>query len=142
MRHRLEPHLVTLTLGVLLAAPALADSPRLEPGKWEVTTVASNTMRPQKKERTTTECITESQSDPLSVMTGDKDCTVDESSTTNNTLKWKMTCKNNAGVGKGEGEFTSEGKSAHGDMWMEMAIHTQKVRFEISWKGKRIGSCD
>jgi len=123
------------------AHAALAkEGPTMNLGKWQVTNVSKNTMTPQEKVTTTTECVKEDKNPLEAIMEGGK-CKVTKQETKGRTVTWEMECGDQY-TAKGSGSFTADGDSGDGTLEMNMNLKGIKVTVTNTWKGKRIGECD
>ena len=137
--------LLTLSLSssLLFSVSAMAGKAiTIEPGMWEMTSKMTSPMSPQPRVQTVNECMTDSEIDPQDLIPEDGgDCTVTSSDVSGNSMTWALTCNTPGGAMTGNGSFTSKGSSGHGNMKMNMSIEGQSFNMEVSWEGKRIGSC-
>ena len=130
-----------LTLA-LLALPGYAAAIQIEPGKWELTTTASNPMSPQPQTEVRYECMTDSQILPQGLM-GDADgCTTSNVVSTDEIMKWDMSCDMDGSQATGQAEFTSTGTSANGRMQITMEFNGHQMQFQRTWDGQRVGPCE
>ena len=120
-----------------------ADSISIEPGMWEMTSTMTTPMFPQPRVETVKECMTEEKISPKDLLDAEDtgECQITESNVSGNSMTWAMQCNNPGGTMTGSGNFTSKGDSASGSMNMNMNFEGQSISMEMSWEGKRIGSC-
>lgn len=118
------------------------DTISIEPGMWEMTSTMSSPMTPQPRVQTTQDCMTDSEIGPQHLTPEEGgDCQVIDSNVNDNSMTWSMSCNTPGGAMTGNGSFTSKGDSGHGNMKMGMSIEGQTFNMEVTWQGKRIGSC-
>lgn len=130
-----------LTLG-LLVLPGYAAAIQIEPGKWELTTTATNPMSPQPQTEMLYQCMTDAQMSPEGFM-GDADgCTTSNVVSTDETMKWDMICDMDGAQATGQAEFNSTGTSANGRMQITMEFNGQQMQFQRTWDGQRVGPCE
>lgn len=133
--------LITLGFTSLNIANA-GDSISIEPGMWEVTTTMTSPMSNQPQVETSQECMEDSEiSADILTPNDDDNCSTTDVNANGNTLTWSMQCSMQGNVMNGGGSFTSNGDTGHGNMNMNMQVEGQSFNMELSWKGKRIGSC-
>ena len=127
-----------LALGV---QPAHAQSVKIVPGKWQVTSTTITPMTPKGLTNTTTDCMTDREFNPAKQLGQNSDCKVIQSSAEGGTVRWTMSCNTEMGPATGRGSFTSGGDSASGQMVVNLEFQGQPVEFDTRWEGKRIGDC-
>ena len=115
----------------------------IDPGLWEMTTTMTMTMMPQPQTTTIKECIEESELSPESFdMDEDNPCTISAVTIDDNSARWSINCPTEGGPAmEGEWEFTSKGDSISGSGTMTADFAGQKMGFDMTWEGKRIGDC-
>jgi hypothetical protein len=123
---------------ILLSAGITWAGPKMNPGKWEITTKTEMAGMPAQS-ITHTQCIT---SDDLVPMSDDanQNCQVKNMKTSGNTVTWEITCGGQGGQMDGTGEVTYNGDTMEGKMEMKIQGMDMKVKNTLS--GKRIGQCD
>ncbi|MBT8075759.1 MAG: DUF3617 domain-containing protein [Gammaproteobacteria bacterium] len=128
---------------IFIAGNAAADGIPVKPGKWEMTSTMTMTMMPQPQTNTVTECIKTDHIDPESFnMDEENPCSIEDVSIDGDTLAWSIVCPTPAGQMDGQWEMTSNGDSLSGRGTMSAEISGQKMGFDMTWSGKRIGDCD
>ena len=131
-----------MTFSLTLSMAHAGDSISIEPGMWEVTTTMKSPMSNQPQVQTTQECMEDSEIGADILTPNDDDnCSTSDVSANGGTLTWSMQCSMQGNEMTGGGSFTSNGDSGHGSMPMDMQVEGQSFKMELSWKGKRIGSC-
>ena len=131
-----------VTFSFTLSMAHAGDSISIEPGMWEVTTTMKSPMSNQPQVQTTQECMEDSEIGADILTPNDDDnCSTSDVSANGGTLTWSMQCSMQGNEMTGGGSFTSNGDSGHGSMHMDMQVEGQSFKMELSWKGKRIGSC-
>lgn len=130
-----------LTLG-LLVLPGYAGALQIEPGKWELTTTATNPMSPQPQTQVLFQCMTDAEMSPDGFMDDAEGCTMTNVVSTDDTMKWDMLCDMDGGQATGQAEFTSTGKTANGRMQITMEFNGQQMQFQRTWDGQHVGPCD
>ena len=93
--------------------------------------------------RTTNECITESEFDPVSQMEGiDKEQCKTTTKVTGNKMDYTMECTSpQSGTFSGHGTFTSYGDTMDSVMEMQGTAEGQTIKMKVSSKGKLVGDC-
>jgi hypothetical protein len=118
-----------------------ADTLRMRPGSWEITTITTMPMLPSPQTTTSTECVRDEVFDPRTLMQDAEGCRVTRQSVKGNTMTWSMECANEGARMGGRGEFTIEDSLAHGSMQMEMGEGGPAMEMKSSWTGKYVGEC-
>ncbi len=138
-----KPLILLFSLAFINNIASAGDSVAIEPGMWEVTTTMTSPMSNQPQVETSQECMEQSEISAEDLTPSEDDsCSTSEVSASGDTLTWSMQCSMQGGSMSGGGTFTSEGDTGHGKMHMDMNIQGgQSMKMEMSWKGKRIGSC-
>ena len=136
------PSLVIGSLIVLSSTSAYAF--QIMKGKWEVTVEMQNPMSTQPLVETTIECIEEADFDPVKELTDEGECTILDKKETDNSLSWTMECRgDDMPAMQGEGSFTTDGKTASGEMKMTMSFNGQNMEMGNRWEGRFISKeCD
>jgi Protein of unknown function (DUF3617) len=140
---RLIDTAVTTVFVVLAAGVSAAAAFEVNVGKWEITTTTKMAMMPEPQTKTSTECIKEKTAEEvLGTLTEKNICTIKEHSEKGDTLEWKMECRDKGTPPTtGSGKITSQGDTLTGEMDVSMKMGEQEMKFETTWKGKRIGEC-
>jgi len=132
-------------LALLIAAPhALADAPKVKPGKWETTVVTTLSIMPQPRTTTRTECRKEESFDPEKFLSDQADdCTVSNSSTTSSSFDFELTCKTDQGTATGTGSYRVNGSGDAITGQFDLELQGGQINMTISneVKAKRIGDC-
>lgn len=138
--HIILTGLVTL----FLAGTASGAGVSIEPGQWEMTSTMTMTMMPQPQTTTVMECIEEDELNPESFnVDKDNPCKITDVIIDGNTARWKINCPTEGGpVTEGQWEFTSSGDSITGSGSMTTEFSGQKMGFDMTWDGKRVGDCE
>jgi hypothetical protein len=126
---------------LIYAAPAAAFE--VNPGKWEITSTTKSAMMAQPQTKTSTECIEEKTAkEVLGALTEKDICKIQSHSEKGNTLEWTMVCQQaQSPPMNGAGKITSSGETLDGSMNISMKMGEQEMKFETTWKGKRVGEC-
>jgi len=91
---------ITLSLGVAFAGP------KLNPGKWEITTETEMVGMPMKMPpQTYTQCLTGEEFVPQKQDTSNE-CQISDIKVDGNTVSWKITCSGQSGQIEGTGRIT------------------------------------
>ncbi|MCL4558751.1 MAG: DUF3617 domain-containing protein [Deltaproteobacteria bacterium] len=134
---------------LLLVTVALAASPRMKNGLWEITTSMEMKGMPMPfamKPVTNTQCITKKDvRDPEKTVpkaSKDKNCKVKDYKIAGDHVTWKMVCTGKHPM-TSTGEMTySNGTSYEGTMVMDTEGQgSNRVHMTYHFKGKRIGDC-
>lgn len=129
-------------VGVVVLITATAwGGPKMNPGKWEITTKTEMAGMPSQS-ITHTQCIA---NDDLVPMSDDanQECQVKNIKISGNTVFWEISCGGQGGQGgqmDGTGEVTYNGDTMKGKM--EMTIQGMNMKVTNILAGKRIGPCD
>ena len=115
----------------------------IEPGQWEMTSTVTMSMLPQPQVNTAVECIKKDRLNPEDFdMDEENPCSISDVNIEGNTSRWSINCPFEGGaVMNGQWEVTSHGDSLTGKGSMATEIAGQKMGFNMSWEGKRIGEC-
>lgn len=91
---------------------------------------------------TVTRCVTKDDLVPRTEKNDGK-CEILDQKISGNTVKWKVKCKDEAGMSEGQGEITYRGESYSGKMSMTTTEKKSKqvMTSNVSMKGRRIGDC-
>ena len=129
---------------MLFTVTTNAQGVSIDPGLWEMTSTMTMTMMPQPQTTTVKECITESELGPDSFnMDEDNPCNISDLLIDDNSAAWSINCPTEGGPAmEGQWEFTSEGDSISGSGTMTADYGGQKMGFNMTWEGKRIGDCE
>lgn len=129
---------------ILFASNCSAEGIPIDPGKWEMTSTMKMSMMTQPQTSTTRKCIKEEVIAPETFsMNEEHPCKVTDVKLEENTASWSINCPvDNGAVMEGQWKVTSHGDSLVGNGTMVSEIAGQKVDFEMSWEGKRIGDCE
>jgi hypothetical protein len=128
---------------VLISATSSAAGVSIQPGMWEMTFAMTVPMMPQPQSKTVKECIEKDEISPESFnMEEDSPCQISDMSVEGETARWSINCPQEGGpVMEGQWEFTSNGDSISGSGTMSTEFSGQKMGFDMTWVGKRIGDC-
>jgi hypothetical protein len=139
---RFKSVLITFTM-LFIAGNVAAEGIPVKPGKWEMTSTMTMSMMPQPQTNTVTECIKDDHIDPDSFnMDEENPCSIGDVNVDGNTLSWSISCPNAAGQMDGQWEMTSNGDSLSGSGTMSAEFGGQKMGFDMTWDGKRVGDCE
>ena len=135
--------ILTGLAAILFAGASSAAGVSIEPGQWEMTSTMTMTMMPDPQTTTTMECIVEDELNPETFnMDKDNPCNITEVTIDGDTARWLISCPTEGGpTMEGQWEITSHGDSLTGTGSMITEFSGQKMRFNMSWEGKRIGDC-
>ena len=127
---------------LIFAGTASAEGVSIDPGMWEMTSTMTMTMMPEPRSNTVQECIENDELSPESFnMDKDNPCDITEVAIEGNTARWSINCSTDGGPAmEGQWEFTSNGDSISGKGEMSAEFSGQKMGFNMTWKGKRIGN--
>ena len=132
----------SVTLSLLLSASfgVVADTLPITPGMWETT---MNQTNPFTGSNTTVnkECVKETEFDPNSLMEGNENCRIADSSVSGNTMQFSMECNMDGGQAIMNGEFESNGDNGSGKMTMTMSMAGQQIEMQMDWTARRVGDC-
>ena len=139
--------IITILTGlaaILFAGASSAAGVSIDPGQWEMTTTMTMTMMPNPQTTTTMECIEEDELNPETFNMDDENpCDITEVTIDGNTARWLINCPTEGGpVMEGQWEVTSNGDSLTGKGSMSTEFSGQKMGFNMTWEGKRIGKCE
>ena len=128
---------------VMFAGTAIAEGVSINPGMWEMTSTMTMTMMPEPRSTTVKECIEDDELNPESFnMDKDNPCNITDVTIDGNTARWLISCATGGGpVMEGQWEFTSDGDSISGNGSMDTEFSGQKMGFNMTWEGKRVGDC-
>ena len=119
-----------------------AETLRMKPGSWEITTVTTMPMLPSPQTTTSTECVRDEVFDPRTLMQDSEGCRVTQHSVKGNTMTWSMECTSAEARMGGRGEVTIDDTLAHGSMQMEMGQGGPVMEMKSSWSAKYLGACE
>ena len=128
---------------LMLTGTASAEGVSIDPGMWETTSTMTMTMMPEPRSNTVQECIENDELSPESFnMDKDNPCNITDVTIDGNTARWSISCSTGGGpVMEGQWEFTSNGDSISGNGSMDTEFSGQKMGFNMTWEGKRVGDC-
>ena len=123
-----------------LCSPGHAESLKIKPGLWEITTTVSGMMQPQTK--TVKECIQEDSIDPKEMMQDmpSDDCTVD-ANVSGNIMTYNLSCNMHGMVMEGAGKMESNVDSMNGTMQFKGNMNGMVMEMTSSSEGRRLGDC-
>lgn len=129
---------------VCLAGTVCAAGVSIDPGMWEMTSTMTMTMMPGPRSNTVKECIENDEISPEDFnMDKDNPCNITDMNVEGNTARWSISCAAAGGpVMEGQWEFTSGGDSISGKGSMSTEFSGQKMGFDMTWVGKRLGDCE
>ena len=129
---------------LMVTGTASAEGVSIDPGMWEMTSTMTMTMMPEPRSTTVKECIEDDELNPESFnMDKDNPCNITDVTIDGNTARWSISCSTGGGpVMEGQWEFTSNGDSISGNGSMDTEFSGQKMGFNMTWVGKRVGDCE
>ncbi len=135
---------VVLVLACALAAPlaAAAENLAIQPGKWQIRTEIENSMMPEPRVETRTECVTDEEWDAERLMSQAQGCSFSDVEASAGRLSWDVECTGPGGRMTGRAVYVSEGDSVDGKMDMAMQSGQTSVTMAMKFDGRRIGECD
>ncbi len=135
--------ILTGLAAILLAGTSNAAGVAINPGQWEMTSTMTMSMMPQPQTTTVLECIEENTLNPEDFnMDKDSPCMITDVTVEGNTTRWSINCPTEGGpVMSGKWEVTSNGDSLSGKGTMSTEFSGQKMGFNMTWEGKRVGDC-
>jgi hypothetical protein len=131
--------LVTL-ITTLFCSNVMADTPEvnMNPGLWEWTAEMNIPNMPNKMPTSVNrKCLTKADLVPTQKKPG-QECDIKELETSQESVKWAMTCTSPRGPIASTGQMFYDGDTAHG----EIKVNTQGMLITSKMKGKRIGPCN
>ncbi len=136
--------LLTGLVTIFLAGNLSAAGVSINPGMWEMTSTMTMTIMPEPRSTTVNECIEEDELSPEDFnMDEDNPCNITDVNVEGNTARWSISCSTGGGpVMAGQWEFTSNGDSISGNGTMSADFNGQKMGFDMTWEGKRVGDCE
>ena len=122
---------------------ALAEGLSIEPGQWRTTMTMTMSMMPQPQVQTTEDCIVKDTLGPEDFQSENDDsgCEFSEMTIDGDTATWSLSCPSEMGNMQGEWTVTSKGDTITGSGAMETEMQGQKIGYNMSWEGERIGDC-
>lgn len=129
---------------VFITGSVYAEGVSIDPGMWEMTSTMTMTMMPAPQTTTVKECIEDGELNPETFnMDKDNPCDITDINIDGNTASWSIVCPTPGGpVMEGHWEMTSNGDSITGTGTMEAEFSGQKMGFNMTWDGKRVGDCE
>ena len=112
--------------------------PRMNPGKWEITTGVEMAGMPPSSE-THIQCITNEDMVPVS-SEGHQQCQISDITQNGNTVSWKISCGSEEQRMDGTGQVVYSGDTMEGVMNFTFNAYGTTMKNTIS--GRRIGNCD
>ena len=132
-----------LAMGIaILAQPAVAEGPKIKPGRWETTVTTVISLMPTPRTNKHARCMTSEDVDPKKWMSEQaKDCKFSNVESSSTMLSFEMVCKTDQGVAKGKGVYRlSDPENATGKM--EMSLEgPMAVEITNDITAKRVGDC-
>lgn len=137
--------LALAVLAVLLLAaaqPAAAESLQIQPGLWKIRTELKNSMMPEPRSETRSECVTDTEWDAEQLMKDAQGCTTSDVESSAEKLSWKLVCTGPSGTMTGRAVYHSTGDEVDGRMNMSMQSGQMNVSMEMKFEGRRVGDCE
>ena len=135
-----------LLLATLLAFGAAGPAAALEvePGLWEFqVTVQGGMMGNQVL--TNQQCLQDADLDPTTFQTQMGPCSVDDTSTSADSLSWTFSCNLQGMETSGKGTMYASGDTVRGSVRMTMSMPAtaggQQFTLDNTWAGRRVGDC-
>ncbi len=127
-----------------LATPGYAEGLKIQPGRWEFTSITPNPMGGAPDRRTSSDCVRDEEMKPQFFTSQMQGCTVSDTHTDATSMGWTISCPSPTGaMGKltGKGEFRSTGTTMSG--WVEVLLKVNGANYssKSSWEGRRTGDC-
>jgi len=135
--------MVAAALSASLAMNATAETPNIEPGEWENTSIITFTseMPIPDQSDTSTSCITEediNQGDFMQEMEG---CNVIERDIRSDGMEYSMECNNGGMAMIMSAQMEFNGDSMEGTVQGQMESPMGPMEMNVSMSGRRLGDC-
>lgn len=131
-----------LAAALLASAPAFAGGMKVDPGKWEIHSIARMSMMPTPRESTSTQCVRESEMKPGEFLDDADGCRVSDVVAEKTRMAWKLVCESGGGRMDGNAEFHSTGSTMKGRMTLNMKHGGMDMTMVRIFDGRRVGDCD
>lgn len=139
---RISTILVVFLVSFFVQSTCIAENGvSIEPGEWEMISTTTSDTLDAPNVQTDTRCITLSELTAFDLTPNRGECQISESSTSDNTLNWKVTCDMTVGTMHGTGSFVSKINSGSGSMDILMDVQNDKFNLQVSWDARRLGDC-
>jgi hypothetical protein len=139
MREKQNLFLITVLSFITLSIGMAWAGPKMNPGKWEITTQTEMAVMPSQSVKHV-QCITADDMVPVS-QDANQQCKVTDIVRSGNTMSWKISCGGQGGGMEGTGSVTYTGDTMKGVMNMTIkGAGNMQVKNVMS--GRRIGDCD
>lgn len=113
----------------------------IEPGEWEMTSTTTSNTLDAANVQTVSRCIELSEITARDLTPSRGECELTDTSSTEDTLNWKVACDMTVGTMQGVGNFTSNGDSGSGKMLLDMNVQNDQFKMEVVWEARRVGDC-
>ncbi|NNL66945.1 MAG: DUF3617 family protein [Myxococcales bacterium] len=127
---------------LLLPSLALAGGMKVDPGKWEIHSIARMSMMPTPRESTQTQCVRESEMKPGEFLKDEDGCRVSDVVAEKARMAWTLVCDSGGGRMSGDAEFHSTGSTMKGRMTLTMKHGGIDMTVVRIFDGRRVGDCD
>ena len=135
---------VFATISLFIVPSVHAGKINMEEGLWEITSKMEVPGMPFPMPATThSQCITEKEMIPQGKDVENKQCKIDKTTISNDTVSWTMSCSNDGLVSKSSGKITYKGKTFDGKIKVT-TVGSESGRdmiFTTVMTGKYIGKC-
>lgn len=129
---------IALTVG-LLSTLAHAQTPRMQPGLWEI--ALTNSQGPSISSR---QCVTQKMVEENNGLPPehqkDNPCKRTSVKTEGNKVMWTVACTGQFTATR-QGEMTAGANQYTGKQTMTMQVQGQTIKVDTSFTGKRVGDC-
>ena len=138
--------LLAASIALAVAAPPLAaaasESFQIQPGQWRIHSETKNSMMPEPRVDTRTECVTDTEWDVEELMRDARGCTIRDVESSADRLRWKVECSGPGGRMNGRADYRSEGDRVDGQMNMAMQTGQMNVTMDMKFQAQRLGDCE
>ncbi len=133
-------------IGCALLVIPLADAAKLtiKPGKWEIATTIVASFFPQPQTKTVTECLKQTEADPLEMFKNEDSCQASNVKQSGNSVSWDMSCKGGKSMPAmdGNAKYASTGETMEGIVKVQGSFQGQQFSMETKSVGSYVGACD
>jgi hypothetical protein len=135
---------ISLLLAALIPGPALAASPNMKEGMWEISSKMEMAGRPEvaMPQQVVRHCVTKRDiADPRRMIpAADTHCKVVDYKLEGSTATWKTACEGQGSM-TGAGSITYSGDSYTGTQTVSMNAGGQAMTMTMNSTGHRVGDC-